>query len=107
MVQDEPPGRGPGRSDTQQPAAWIALKVVPGSRKSQVVGPYGDRLKIKVAAPPEDGRANKEVCSLIAEACGVPVKNVTVLSGAASPEKVVRVAGLTAALVASALKLDG
>ncbi len=88
MIEDErPPAQG----------VLVALKVVPGSRKDQVVGRLGDRLKVKVAAPPEGGRANEAVRRVIAEAVGVPERDVEVVSGHGCPEKVVRVAGKRAA----------
>jgi uncharacterized protein len=91
MIQDEP------RSGTGQPSVRIALKVVPGSRKDAIIGPLGERLKIKVSAPPEDGRANKAVCRLIAAAAGVSTRAVEVVAGHTNPEKVVRLIGKTAA----------
>jgi hypothetical protein len=73
----------------------LAVKAVPGSRMDQVAGPLGDRLKVKVAAPPEDGRANAAICALIAGALGVKPRDVTVVSGHAHAEKVLRLAGVT------------
>jgi uncharacterized protein (TIGR00251 family) len=87
--------------EDEQGAARIAVKVVPGSRRDQIVGPLGDRLKIKVSAPPEGGRANKAVCALIAAAAGVPERDVEVIAGQTSPEKVIRVTGRRAADLAS------
>ncbi len=97
MIEDD--NSGP------QPAIRIALKVVPGSRRDQIVGALGDRLKVKVAAPPEDGKANKAVCRLIAEALGVGEKSVELIAGHSSPEKVVRVVGVTAAQLGGMGKL--
>jgi len=77
-------------------ACRLALRVVPGSRKSAVVGPLGKRLKVKVAAPPEDGRANTAVCELLAGTLGLGRKAVTVVSGMTNPEKTVRVEGMSA-----------
>jgi len=65
------------------------------------VGPLGDRLKIKVSAPPEAGKANKSVCALLAHALGVPDRDVEVIHGHTSPEKTVRITGKTAADLAS------
>lgn len=73
----------------------IALKVVPGARRDQIVGLLGDRLKVRVSAPPEAGKANKAVCALLAQALGVKAAAVSVVAGAASPEKTVVVEGLT------------
>jgi uncharacterized protein len=93
MIQDDNSG--------SQGGVRIALKVVPGSRRDQIVGPLGDRLKVKVSAPPEDGKANRAVCRLLAEALGVSERDVEVVAGHASPEKIVRVMGVRAADVAT------
>jgi uncharacterized protein len=85
MVQDD---NSPGQTGVR-----IALKVVPGSRRDRIVGALGDRLKVKVSAPPEDGKANRAVCRLLAEALGVSERDVEVIAGHSSPEKVVRVIG--------------
>jgi len=75
----------------------MLVKVVPGSRSSGIVGFLGDRIKIKVAAPPEDGRANAAVCTLIAKSLGLPVRSVRVIVGPTSPEKTLHVIGMSAA----------
>lgn len=98
IVTDEP-------GSPTAPAALIAIKAVPGSRKTQIVGPLGDRLKVKVAAPPEDGKANAAICELLADALGLRAKQVTVVQGHTHPEKTVRVEGLSAAAVRASLKL--
>jgi uncharacterized protein (TIGR00251 family) len=77
------------------PVTRILLKVVPGSRRDQVVGKLGDRLKVKVAAAPEDGKANKAVCELLAESLGIGVRAVTIVVGQTNPEKTARVEGLS------------
>ena len=71
------------------------MKVVPGSSRTQLAGHLGDRLKVKVAAAPEKGKANQAVCELIADTLGLPHRNVTVLTGHSNPEKTLRVVGLT------------
>ena len=73
----------------------LAVKAVPGSRKDQVAGALGDRLKVKVSAPPEDGRANAAICALLADELGVKARDVTVVSGHGHAEKVLRVAGVS------------
>lgn len=76
----------------------IALRVVPGSRKTQIVGRYaspgGARLKVKVSAPPEDGRANEAVCAELARALGTAARDVTIVSGHTRPEKTALVVGV-------------
>jgi uncharacterized protein (TIGR00251 family) len=82
---------------TPDPAGvLIAVKAVPGAKRDEVVGPLGDRLKVRVSAPPEGGKANKAICALLARELGVRVQDVEVVRGHASPEKAVRVAGVRA-----------
>lgn len=75
----------------------FAVKVVPGAARDRIVGPYGDALKVQVAAPPEAGKANARLCELLAEALGVPTRAVTVVSGQQNPHKVVAARGVTVA----------
>lgn len=94
---------GESRGDTRAQACRIALRVIPGSRREAIVGWMGDRLKVKVAAPPEDGRANQAVVALLAGALGVNDRAVTIVSGLTSPEKVVEVRGIKAAEIRTRL----
>lgn len=71
------------------------MKVVPGASRSKVVGMLGDRLKLAVAAPPKAGKANKAVCKLIAEALGVPARDVVVSAGTSKPQKTLTITGLS------------
>lgn len=73
----------------------IRVKAVPGARREQIAGLLGDRLKVKVSQPPEGGRANAAICALLAQKLGVKASAVSVVSGQANPEKVVRVEGVT------------
>jgi len=84
----------------------VRLKVVPGARRSGVVGLLGDRLKVAVSAPPEGGKANRAVCAVLAEALGVGAGAVSVTAGAARPQKTVAVRGVTPAEAAARLGLD-
>lgn len=70
----------------------IKLKVVPGASRSQIVGILGDRLKVKVAAPPEDGKANRAVVELLAEWLGTQA--IEIVAGHGHPEKTARVRDL-------------
>jgi len=73
----------------------IRVKAVPGAKREQIAGVLGDRLKIKVSAPPEGGKANAAICALIAKTLGVKAGAVSVVSGMTNPEKVVRVEGMS------------
>lgn len=71
----------------------ILVKAVPGAKKDEIVGRLGDRLKVRVSAPPEGGKANQAICSLIAKALGIKVRGVRVVSGQSRAEKVIEVDG--------------
>ena len=79
--------------DRRPNAIRIPLKVVPGARRDVVVGLLGDRLKVRVAAAPEAGRANVAVLRLLAETFGVAVGDVGLIAGTASSMKTVEVTG--------------
>jgi uncharacterized protein (TIGR00251 family) len=72
----------------------LPVKVVPGAARDRIVGALGSALKVQVAAPPEQGKANARLCALLAEALGVPARSVQVVSGHGSARKVVVVHGL-------------
>ena len=73
---------------------WI--KAVPGASRDQIAGALGDRLKILVSAPAEAGKANLAICRTLAGALSIKPRQVSIESGQASPEKIVRVRGMTA-----------
>jgi uncharacterized protein len=72
----------------------VRLRVAPGSARSGVVGRYADGWKVRVAAPPEGGRANDAVVRLLAETLDVPRDHVTLVSGHGARDKVVGLTGL-------------
>lgn len=86
------------RPDPDDPASCLVLvKVVPGARRDEIAGPLGDRLKVRVSAPPEGGRANAAVCALIASAVGARASAASVRQGRHNPDKTIRVAGVAPA----------
>lgn len=76
------------------------VRVKTRSRTEGIVGRVGDRLKVAVRTAPEQGRANRRVCEVLAEALGVPAARVTIVAGATHPEKTVAAAGIDPAAVA-------
>lgn len=78
----------------------LLVKVVPGAKREAIVGPLGDRLKVRVSAPPEGGKANAAVCALVAGALDVKPGAVRVVQGHANPEKTLEIDGVDAAAVA-------
>ncbi|MCP5361477.1 MAG: DUF167 domain-containing protein [Hyphomicrobiales bacterium] len=74
----------------------LDLRVIPGAKQSKIDGLYptaegGERLKIRVNAPPEKGKANSAVIALIAKQLGVSARQITVLRGETSQEKTLRI----------------
>jgi uncharacterized protein (TIGR00251 family) len=72
----------------------LRLRVTPGAARPAVVGRLGDAWKLRVAAPPEHGRANEAVVDLLAETLDVPRANVRLVSGGSSRNKIVELTGL-------------
>jgi uncharacterized protein (TIGR00251 family) len=73
-------------------AVVLALHVQPGARRTEVAGLHGAALKIRLAAPPVEGKANEALRAFLADAFGVPLRRVAIVRGEASREKVVRIA---------------
>ena len=73
----------------------LTIKATPNAPRSEVIGWLGDALKIKVHAPPVEGRANEVLCEFLAETLCVPRRAVTILRGDTSRQKVMRIEGLT------------
>jgi uncharacterized protein (TIGR00251 family) len=82
----------------------LRLKVVPGASRSQIVGILGDRLKIRVAEAPEQGKANRAVIRLLSGWLGV--NGIEIISGHGSPEKTARVPGLRGLSVEQLYKMN-
>jgi uncharacterized protein (TIGR00251 family) len=71
----------------------LELHVQPGAKRTEVTGMHGERIKIRLAAPPTDGRANAALIEFLAEAFGVARRDVTILSGMKSRDKRVLIEG--------------
>ena len=69
----------------------LVVHVQPGAKQSGFAGVHGDAVKIRLAAPPLDGRANKALCRFLAEACGVAPSAVEIISGESARAKRVRI----------------
>ena len=74
----------------------LKVKAVPGAARTEVVGRLGEALKIRVAAPPEGGQANRAILGLLAGRLGLPAAGVRLVSGARSPSKVIALRGVSA-----------
>jgi uncharacterized protein len=72
----------------------VRLRVSPGARRCELVGRHGDGWKVRVTAPPEDGRANDALLDLLAKRLDLPRRSLSIVSGHTSREKVVRLEGI-------------
>ncbi|MBS1874171.1 MAG: DUF167 domain-containing protein [Acidobacteria bacterium] len=76
----------------QRTTTTLRIKVIPKSPKTEITGELADgSLKIRVAAVPERGKANAELCAFLAREIGIPSSHVEVISGHTSPLKLVRI----------------
>jgi len=71
-------------------ATRLRLRVAAGASRSRVAGAHGGALKVSVRTAPERGRANREVLELVAGRFGVAARDVEIVAGETSPDKVVR-----------------
>ncbi len=69
----------------------LTLHIQPGAKKTEVCGLHGDALKIRLAAPPVDGKANAALLAFVADRLGLPKSAVSLKSGQTSRRKVVEV----------------
>ena len=75
--------------------ARFNVKVIPGASRNKIAGWIGDAVKIRVQAPPEKGKANAAVISLLADLLEIPAKRISICAGHASQNKVVEVQGVS------------
>lgn len=68
----------------------VKVKVIPGARENGAVGFEGDILKVKLTAPPIEGKANKALVELLARLVGIRKGNVEIVKGLKSRQKLIR-----------------
>jgi hypothetical protein len=81
----------------------LAVKVIPGASRNKVCGWLGETLKVKLSAPPVDGRANDALFEFLAEKLGLPRRTITLVRGETARQKLVRIDGLAPAEVKARL----
>ena len=81
------------RYDASARRLSLTLHAQPGARKSEIVGLHGDALKVRVAAPAVDNKANVALLEFLSEALGAPRSAITIRHGATGRRKVVEVIG--------------
>jgi uncharacterized protein len=81
------------RYDAAARKLTLTLQAQPGARKSEIVGPYGDALKVRIAAPAVDNKANAALIEFLSDALTVSKAGIAIRRGAAGRRKVVEVTG--------------
>jgi len=67
--------------------ALLYVRVVPGAKKSQLAGEEGGRLKVRIQAPPVEGKANRELLRLLARELGLKKNRIALIAGERSRNK--------------------
>jgi len=84
----------------------LRVKAVPGASRDAIAGMLGDRVKIRVSAAPEGGRANKRIVRLLAQTLNIKNDRIELISGHSGPEKRVMLRGIGAGGLRDALGFD-
>ncbi|HVH78029.1 MAG TPA: DUF167 domain-containing protein [Stellaceae bacterium] len=85
----------------------VAIRLTPRGRAEKIEGISGDALRVSVTAPPADNEANEALLRLMAREWRLPRRNLSIVVGAKSRNKVVHIAGDPAALTAKLIELLG
>jgi uncharacterized protein (TIGR00251 family) len=93
LVLEPDPDRPWWHEASGESGVWyLSVRVQPGASRTEVVGEYGDQLRVRLAAPPVDGKANAALEKYVARELGLPRAAVAVLRGHGSRSKVLRIA---------------
>jgi len=87
--------------------AVIHIRLTPRSSRNEVLGLRDGVFRIKLTAPPVDGKANQALIAFLSKALHVPKGNVMLVSGETSRDKIVRIHGLTGEEVERVLEPGG
>lgn len=82
----------------------LNLHIQPGAKKTEIVGPHGDALKIRLASPPVDGKANAALLAFVAAKVGAGRTAVELVGGQTSRAKRVRIHDIAPQAVLAALE---
>ncbi|HSE50000.1 MAG TPA: DUF167 domain-containing protein [Terriglobales bacterium] len=85
-------------------AVTFSVRVHPRAKKNALTGTHGDALKLSLTAPPVEGRANIAVIEFFADLLRLPRSSITIAAGQASRNKVVRITGITAKVLAERIE---
>lgn len=86
-------------------AVTMRVRVQPRASRTEIAGEHAGAIKLRVAAPPVDGKANEECRRFLAKLLKVGATSIEIISGDSSRDKVIRVSNITARRVLEALSL--
>lgn len=75
----------------ENPDVILDVHIQPRASKDEIVGFHGDRLKIRITAPPVDGKANQHLIGFLADVFKVPKRNILLLAGETGREKRIKI----------------
>ena len=88
------PNLEPGTLNSAPHSCRLAIKVIPGASRDEICGWLDEMLKVKLSAPPVDGRANDALVEFLAETLGLPRRAIVLVRGETARQKLVRIDGL-------------
>jgi uncharacterized protein (TIGR00251 family) len=94
------------RYDTALRRATLTLHIQPNARTTAVAGRYGDALKVKVAAPAVDDKANRELIDFLHQWFKLPARDIKIRQGARGRRKIVELNGAGPAIVVILASMD-
>lgn len=71
----------------------LRIYVQPRASRDEIVGPHGASLKVRITAPPVDGKANEHLLKFLAKEFGVPRKQIVITTGTQGRQKQLRIKG--------------
>ena len=84
----------------------VRVKAVPGASRDTIAELLGDRVKVRISAPPEGGKANKAILKLFAKSLGIKPAQVSIISGSTNPEKIIEIIGVESDSLSDLLGCD-
>lgn len=92
--------------EEKEGAVLLRVRVIPRAARTEIQGEHGDELKIRLNAPPVDGKANQSLIKFLSKKLRVPKGAICLRSGESSRSKRLEISGLTIGEVVAALGLN-
>jgi uncharacterized protein (TIGR00251 family) len=83
---------------------WLAIRVIPSAGRNEITGWHDGALQVKIAAPPEKGKANKELIDFLGRMLGVKKSAISIIKGKTGRNKVIAIEGMNREEIINKLK---